>query len=83
MTVTKDYETGLLLGELFTFDTVRMAERKVHLNKTALPPSDITLLNNDPDVRFTYWLLVQVLHPTRHKIGHFGDVLPSQSLNQY
>jgi len=83
MTVTKDYETGLLLGELFTFDTVRMAERKVHLNKTALPPSDITLLNNDPDVRFTYWLLVQVLHPTRHNIGHFGDVLPSQSLNQY
>jgi len=23
---------------------------------------------------------VKVLHPTRHKIGHFGDVLPSQSL---
>ena len=23
---------------------------------------------------------VTVLHPTRHKIGHFGDVLPSQSL---
>ena len=21
-----------------------------------------------------YWLLVKVLHPTRHKIGHFGDV---------
>ena len=20
------------------------------------------------------WLLVKVLHPTRHKIGHFGDV---------
>jgi len=26
------------------------------------------------------WLLVKVLHPTRHKIGHFGDALPSQSL---
>ena len=23
---------------------------------------------------------VKVLHPTRHNIGHFGDVLPSQSL---
>jgi len=22
----------------------------------------------------------KVLHPTRHKMGHFGDVLPSQSL---
>jgi len=28
-------------------------------------------------------LLVKVLHPTRHKIGlgHFGDALPSQSLD--
>ena len=26
-------------------------------------------------------LLVQVLHPTQHKTGHFGDALPSQSLN--
>jgi len=24
--------------------------------------------------------LSKVLHPNRHKIGHFGDVLPSQSL---
>jgi len=24
--------------------------------------------------------LIKVLHPTRHKIGHFEDVLPSQSL---
>jgi len=24
--------------------------------------------------------LTEVLHPTRHKIGHFGDVLPKQSL---
>jgi len=23
---------------------------------------------------------VKVLRPTRHKIGHFGDVLPSQCL---
>jgi len=23
---------------------------------------------------------LKVLRPTRHKIGHFGDVLPSQSL---
>jgi len=23
----------------------------------------------------------QVLRPSRHKIGHFGDVLPSQSLD--
>jgi len=23
---------------------------------------------------------VKVLRPTRHKMGHFGDVLPSQSL---
>ena len=23
---------------------------------------------------------VDILHPTRHKIGHFGDILPSQSL---
>jgi len=23
---------------------------------------------------------VKVLHPIQHKIGHFGDVLPSQSL---
>ena len=29
-----------------------------------------------------HWLIdrVVVLHPTRHKIGHFGDVSPSQSL---
>ena len=27
------------------------------------------------------WLLFKVLHPTRHKIGRFGDALPSQSLN--
>ena len=26
---------------------------------------------------------VNVLRPTRHKIGHFGDVLPSQSLDYY
>jgi len=26
------------------------------------------------------WLLVKVLRPTQHKIGHFRDVLPSQSL---
>jgi len=25
---------------------------------------------------------VKVLRPTRHKIGHFGDVLPSQSLGE-
>jgi len=25
--------------------------------------------------------LIKVLRPTRHKIGHFEDVLPSQSLN--
>jgi len=24
-------------------------------------------------------LKAQVLHPTQHKIGYFGDVLPSQS----
>jgi len=24
--------------------------------------------------------LIKVLRPTRHKIGHFGDVLPSRSL---
>jgi len=29
---------------------------------------------------FTSLRLSKVLHPTRHKIGHFGDVLPSQSL---
>ena len=23
---------------------------------------------------------VKVLHPTQHKIGHFGDILTSQSL---
>jgi len=28
-----------------------------------------------------HWLLVKVLHPIRHKIRHFGDALPSQSLN--
>jgi len=28
-------------------------------------------------------LLVKVLHPTQHKTAHFGDALPSQSLNQY
>ena len=26
-------------------------------------------------------LLVKVLHPVGHKIGHFGDALPSQSLD--
>jgi len=26
-------------------------------------------------------LLVKVLHPTRHKIGHFSNALPSQSLD--
>ena len=30
-----------------------------------------------------YLLLVKVLHPTRHKIGHFGDARPSQSLDEY
>ena len=24
-------------------------------------------------------LLIKVLRPTRHQMGHFGDVLPSQS----
>jgi len=28
-----------------------------------------------------YWLLVKVLHPTQHKIGHFRYALPSQSLD--
>jgi len=23
--------------------------------------------------------LIKILRPTRHKIGHFGDILPSQS----
>jgi len=27
-----------------------------------------------------YWLLVKLWSPTQHKIGHFGDVSPSQSL---
>ena len=27
------------------------------------------------------WSLVKVLRPTQHKIGHFRDVLPSQSLS--
>jgi len=33
----------------------------------------------------TQWLIdwVKVLHHTRHKIGHFGDALPSQCLGQY
>jgi len=30
-------------------------------------------------LRLTDW--AKVLHPTRHKIGHFGDALPSQSLD--
>jgi len=32
---------------------------------------------------FVYWLLllVNVLHPARHKAGHFGDAFPSQSLD--
>jgi len=32
--------------------------------------------------QFCGWLFdwVKVLRPTRHKISHFGDVLPSQSL---
>jgi len=25
--------------------------------------------------------LIKVLHPTQHKIGHFGDALPRQSLD--
>ena len=29
----------------------------------------------------SHWLLVKVLHPTHHKIGHFRDALPSQSLD--
>jgi len=29
------------------------------------------------------WLLVKVLHPTRHIICHFRDALPSLCLNQY
>jgi len=28
----------------------------------------------------SYFDGVKVLHPTRHKMGHFGNVLPSQSL---
>jgi len=27
--------------------------------------------------------LDKVLHPTLHKIGHFGDALPTQSLAKY
>jgi len=30
-------------------------------------------------IRLIDW--VQVLRPIRHKVGHFGDVLPSQSLS--
>ena len=30
-----------------------------------------------------YWLLVKVLHPTRHKIGHFGDVPEANLLPWY
>jgi len=33
---------------------------------------------NDVDIKLIDW--VKVLCPTRHKVGHFGDVLPSQSL---
>jgi len=28
-----------------------------------------------PALSLLIWLLVNVLRPTRHKIGHFGDVL--------
>ena len=33
------------------------------------------------EVTVDNWLIesVEALRPTRHKIGHFGDVLPSQS----
>ena len=30
-----------------------------------------------------YWLLVKVLHPTQHKIGHFRDVLEANLLAWY
>jgi len=29
------------------------------------------------------WLIELVLHPTRHKTGHFRDAFPSQSLGSY
>jgi len=35
------------------------------------------------DTHTTHWLLTKVLHPTWYKIGHFGDALPSQSLDLY
>ena len=46
-----------------------------------------TNLNNFTTLHYQqniiHWLLVKVLHLTRHKIGHFGDVLEANLLASY
>jgi len=49
----------------------------IHLTQTQRPYAGYLI----PVLEPPYWLLVKVLHPTRHKIGHFGDARPSQSLD--
>ena len=51
--------------------TMPAPHRSVFYRPDALPAAQPTAS--------THWR-VMVLHPTRHKIGHFGDVSPSQSL---
>jgi len=41
------------------------------------------LVNFYSTVYSLHWLLVKVLHPTRHKIGHFGDVPQANLLAWY
>jgi len=45
-------------------------------------------LKNDPETwsqspSIQHWLLIKVLHPTRHKTGHFGDVPQANLLVWY
>jgi len=51
-----------------------------HISKTYIILTNYSSFNincTSFNKKYTYW--VKVLLPTRHKIDHFGDVLPSQS----
>ena len=77
----RDLCNKLPISDVQFASEIRLADTQVEL---------VSSHNNTHDVAYwvgtagrIYWLTndwVVILHPIRHKISHFGDVFPSQSL---
>jgi len=62
---------AILVSHLSANHLLVLTKLKVQTNKRKSGKQTTNLILTD---------CIKVLHPTRHKIYHFGDVFPSQSL---